>query len=74
LRRAQPDTNTPYDRDPRASQDGLELRQVHGIGDTVFFGPEAEFFVFDDVRWSTSPENTAIPTTPPNCGEQQQGL
>ena len=31
-----------------------------GIGDTVFFGPEAEFFVFDDVRFSTTPYNTGF--------------
>jgi glutamine synthetase len=29
-----------------------------GVGDTVFFGPEAEFFVFDDVRWNTAPHDT----------------
>ncbi len=29
-----------------------------GIGDTIFFGPEAEFFVFDDVRYSAEPYNT----------------
>ena len=27
--------------------------KASGVGDMVFFGPEAEFFVFDDVRWST---------------------
>jgi glutamine synthetase len=55
-----PDTNTPYDRDPRGiAQAALNYVKSTGIGDTVFFGPEAEFFVFDDVRWSTSPENTS---------------
>ena len=31
-----------------------------GVGDTVFFGPEAEFFVFDDVRYQTNPYNTGF--------------
>ena len=29
-----------------------------GVGDMVYFGPEAEFFVFDDVRWNTDSYNT----------------
>src|SRR5437762_7791161 len=31
-----------------------------GVGDAVFFGPEAEFFVFDDVRFQTTPYNTGF--------------
>ena len=31
-----------------------------GIGDTVFFGPEAEFFIFDDVRFRADPYNTGF--------------
>ena len=31
-----------------------------GVGDTVFFGPEAEFFVFDDVRFKADPYNTGF--------------
>lgn len=31
-----------------------------GVGDSVFVGPEAEFFVFDDVRYSANPYNTGF--------------
>lgn len=54
-----PDTGTPYNRDPRSiAKAALNYVKASGIGDTVFFGPEAEFFIFDDVRWSTAPHNT----------------
>ncbi len=47
-----PITREPYLRDPRYISRKAEsyLRQT-GIGDTAFFGPEAEFFVFDEVRY-----------------------
>ena len=54
-----PDTGTPYERDPRSiAKAALNFVKSSGIGDTVFFGPEAEFFIFDDVRWSVAPHNT----------------
>ncbi len=54
-----PDTGEPYNRDPRSmAKKALAYIQSAGVGDTVYFGPEAEFFVFDDVRWSTAAENT----------------
>ncbi len=54
-----PDTGEPYNRDSRSiAKKALNYVQSSGVGDTVFFGPEAEFFVFDDVRWSTKPEKT----------------
>ena len=54
-----PDTDTPYNRDPRSiAKTALNYVKSAGVGDTVFFGPEAEFFVFDDVRWNTAPHDT----------------
>ena len=54
-----PDTGTPYNRDPRSiAKAALNYVKQAGVGDTVFFGPEAEFFVFDDVRWNTAPHDT----------------
>ena len=49
---AEPDTGQPYGRDPRSTARKAEAYlQSTGIGDTAMFGPEAEFFVFDDVRF-----------------------
>ncbi len=54
-----PDTNTPYNRDSRSiAKAALNYVKSSGVGDTVFFGPEAEFFIFDDVRWNTAPHDT----------------
>src|SRR4029453_19240287 len=55
-----PITREPYTRDPRqvAGQDEPSLRAT-GLADTAYFGPEAEFFVFDNVRYE-SKQNTAF--------------
>ena len=54
-----PDTGEPYNRDSRSmAKKALAYVQSSGVGDTVYFGPEAEFFIFDDVRWSTQPHDT----------------
>ncbi len=50
-----PKTREPYDRSPRGIARKAEAYlKTTGIADTAFFGPEAEFFIFDDVRYSTS--------------------
>ncbi len=47
-----PITKEPYDRDPRGIAGKAEsYLKSTGIADTAFFGPEAEFFIFDDVKY-----------------------
>ena len=51
----EPLTGQNYTRDPRSVAKNAEAYlKSTGIGDTVFVGPEAEFFVFDDVRYDVS--------------------
>ena len=51
----EPDTGEMYDRDPRATAIKAEQHLKNtGIGDISYWGPEAEFFVFDDVRFNVS--------------------
>ena len=57
----EPTTGEPYTRDPRGiSKKAVAYMKSTGVGDIAYFGPEAEFFIFDDVRFSSDPYNTGF--------------
>ncbi|MEC5290254.1 type I glutamate--ammonia ligase [Aurantimonas sp. C2-6-R+9] len=56
-----PVSGEAYNRDPRSTAKKAEAYLTQsGTGDTIFVGPEAEFFIFDDVRYKADPYNTGF--------------
>jgi glutamine synthetase len=74
----EPSTGQPYARDPRSTAKRAEAYlNTTGIADTAYFGPELEFFVFDDVRHKTSGTHSFFQIDseefPHNTGTQYPG-
>ncbi len=74
----EPSTGEGYSRDPRTTAKRAEayLKET-GIGDTVYVGPEAEFFMFDDVRFENAYNTSYFKIDdielPTNTGREYEG-
>ena len=74
----EPSTGEGYARDPRTTAKRAEAYVAStGIGDTVYVGPEAEFFMFDDVRFETGYNKSGFEIDdielPTNTGRAYEG-
>lgn len=74
----EPTTGKGYDRDPRfTAKKAEEYLKQSGIGDVAYFGPEPEFFVFDDVRFQNSSHGNSYAIdseeAPHNSGKMIEG-
>ena len=68
-----PITRKPYSRDPRyIAKKAVEYMKKSGIADDVFFGPEAEFFLFNDIRFDQT-ENSGYYFIDSNEGDWNTG-
>ncbi|GAB3540002.1 type I glutamate--ammonia ligase [Arthrobacter tecti] len=73
-----PRTGDPYHRDPRGVAERAEAYLAStGIADTAFFAPEAEFYIFEDVRYESKPESSFYKLdsieAPWNTGREEVG-
>nr|MBP8287907.1 type I glutamate--ammonia ligase [Rhodoferax sp.] len=74
----EPSDGKSYDRDPRSIAHRAEAYlKASGIGDTAYFGPEPEFFIFDNVYWKNEPGNVSFSIeeyeAPWNSGAKLEG-
>ncbi len=74
----EPSTGELYSRDPRSTAKRAEAyTKSLGIGDTVYVGPEAEFFIFDDVRFENTYNSSFYKIDdielPTNMGREYEG-
>ncbi|RHW17839.1 type I glutamate--ammonia ligase [Sphingomonas gilva] len=74
----EPSTGDLYDRDPRSTAKRAEsYLKSTGIGDTIYVGPEAEFFMFDDVKFENSYSSSYFKIDdvelPENSGRDYEG-
>lgn len=73
-----PRTGDPYHRDPRGVAERAEAYLAStGIADTAFFASEAEFFIFDDVRYQSTAQSSFYSVdsieAPWNSGREEEG-